>query len=213
MKKTIALFTMTCLVLMLGAVGCGTNAPMVTPSPVATPGISPGVSPGVTNPAGQTGYRSMYPNTNPSPLVGQTGLYNTGDLGLNLQDCQAVARDIASLPDVQDASVVVSGNTCLVGVTPQSNNVANTNTIKDQAVQSCQENNLNVNQVLVTTDPTLCQRLKNLMTDNFLGINQTGQRTGQTGVNGNAQAEFNAIRQQMMTGTNTGTGTGNTTTR
>lgn len=205
MKKTIALFTVTCLALMLGVAGCGYNQPGLSPSPYMTPGVSPLP----TTPVGQTGYRT-YPYA--SPLTGQTGMYNYGSLGLNLQDCQAIAKDIASLPNVRDASCVVSGNTCLVGATPQNNtnNVADINTIKNQAVQACNRRNLNVSQVLVTTDPTLCQRIKTLMTDNFFGINQTGQRTGQTGVNQSAQAEFNAIRQQMSGNPAGGTTTGGT---
>ena len=210
MKKTIALFTVTCLALMLGVAGCGYNTqPKTSPSPAVTPGISPAV----TNPAGQTGYRSTYPNTGMNtPMAGQTGLYNFGNAGLNDQAAQTVARDLESLPGVQDAAVAIMGNTCLAGVQSLNNNTATEpDTIKNEVVQACNRQNLNVNQVLVTTDPTLCRRIADLMGDTF-GIGQTGlnNRPGRTGQNGmNAQNEFQAIMREMG-GTNTGTTTGGT---
>jgi len=197
MKKTIALFTVTCLALMLGVAGCGYNT-----QPNASPSVTPGMmSPAATNPAGQTGYRNTYPNTGMnSPMTGQTGLYDFGNAGLNVQDAQMVARDLESLPGVQDAACAILGNTCLAGVQSLNNNTAtDPDTIKDEVVQACNRQNLNVNQVLVTTDPTLCRRIAALMGDTF-GIGQTGLndqtgRTGQTGMN--AQEEFQDIIQQM----------------
>ena len=216
MKKTIALFTVTCLALMLGVAGCGYNTqPKTSPSPAVTPGISPAV----TNPVGQTGYRSTYPNTGMNtPMAGQTGLYNFGNAGLNTQACQTVARDLESLPGVQDAAVAILGNTCLAGVQSLNNNTAtDEDTIKNEVVQACNRQNLNVNQVLVTTDPTLCRRIAALMGNTF-GIGQTGlnNQTGRTGQNGmNVQTEFQAIMREMggTTGTTNGTnryGTGTT---
>lgn len=205
MKKNIALFTVTCLALMLGVAGCGYNTQPNTSPPAVTPGISPAV----TNPAGQTGYRNTYPNTGmTSPMAGQTGLYDFGNAGLNIPVAQAVARDLESLPGVQDAACAIMGNTCLAGVQSLNNNTAaDPNTVKDEVVQACNRQNLNVNQVLVTTDPTLCRRIAALMGDTF-GIGQTGlnnNRPGRTGQNGmNAQDEFQAIMREMG-GTNTGT--------
>jgi|GEM_PF-6878162 len=211
MKKTIALFTVTCLALMLGVAGCGYNTqPNASPNPAVTPGVSPAV----TNPAGQTGYRNTYPNTGMnSPMAGQTGLYNFGNAGLNTQAAQLVARDLESLPGVQDAAVAILGNTCLAGVQSLNNNTAtDPNTVKNEVVQACNRQNLNVNQVLVTTDPTLSRRIAALMGNTF-GIGQTGlnnNQTGRTGQNGmNAQNEFQAIMREMG-GTNTGTTNGTT---
>jgi hypothetical protein len=208
MKKTIALFTVTCLALMLGVAGCGYNTqPNNTPYPTVTPGISPAA----TNPAGQTGYRNTYPNTGmTSPMAGQTGLYNFGNGGLNIPAAQAVARDLESLPGVQDAACAIMGNTCLAGVQSLNNNSAtDPNTVKNEVVQACNRQNLNVNQVLVTTDPTLCGRITALMGNTF-GIGQTGlnNQTGRTGQNGmNAQNEFQAIMREMG-GTTNGTTNG-----
>lgn len=207
MKKAIALFTMTCLTLMLGVVGCGYNAtPDTTPSPVVTPGISPAA----TNPAGQTGYRNTYPNAGMStPMGGRTGLFNFGNTGLNVQDAQTIAQDLESLPGVQNAACAILGNTCLVGVEPANDTTTtDPNAIKNEVVQTCNQRNIDVDQVLVTTDPTLCRRIKALMGNTF-GVGQTGLRDGQTGQNGmNVQEEFQSIMRDM--GGTTG-GTGGTT--
>jgi hypothetical protein len=208
MKKTIALFTVTCLALMLGVAGCGYNTqPNASPSPVVTPGISPAA----TNPAGQTGYRNTYPNTGmTSPMAGQTGLYDFGNAGLNVQAAQQVAKDLESLPGVQDAACAIMGNTCLAGVQSLNNNTAtDPDTIKNEVVQACNRQNLNVNQVLVTTDPTLCRRIAAL-TGNTFGIGQAGlNQAGRTGQNGmNVQDEFQAIMREMGGTTTTGTTNG-----
>ena len=210
MKKTIALFTVTCLALMLGVAGCGYNTqPNATPSPVVTPGMSPAA----TDPVGQTGYRNTYPNTGmTSPMAGQTGMYNFGNTGLNVQDAQMVAQELESMPGVQDAACAILGDTCLVGVESLNNNTATDPTnIKDQVVQACNRQNIDVNQILVTTDPTLCRRIDALM-GNAFGIGQTGLND-QNGMSGgrNVQDEFQSIMQEMG-GTTGGKTTGGTTT-
>lgn len=113
----------------------------------------------------------------------QTPQQNTpqGNLDVSASDRRVMANQLSkaaeSVPDVQKATVVVSeagglpgsGNTttlvAMVGltVTPALSNDANkVNTIKQTVADKLKASDTRINQVLVTTDPTLIKRINDI---------------------------------------------------
>lgn len=92
-----------------------------------------------------------------------------GNLNTNAND---LAKKISALPEVNSASVVVTDNTCLVGVdlnnnTKNNNNNTAINTdLRNRIEKIIKDNgNINATDIRITSDPNLLTRIKNISTN------------------------------------------------
>ena len=93
-----------------------------------------------------------------------------GNLNNNSRD---LARRIAALPEVKDASVVLHNDTALVGVNLNGNNNNNNNTSNTNISSTLRnkiedmvrdDNNNNIKNISITADPSMIDRITNIST-------------------------------------------------
>lgn len=115
--------------------------------------VTPGTRTGYTTP-GTTGYETGYGNR-----YGTTTGY--GNMSYDTMKSDQIANAVKQLPGVQNATVVVTGNTAYVGITlDRSTTAANTNNIKSQVAQVVRSTATGVNTVYVSTDVGFMNRLR-----------------------------------------------------
>ncbi|MDD3838987.1 MAG: YhcN/YlaJ family sporulation lipoprotein [Clostridia bacterium] len=88
----------------------------------------------------------------------------------NVYDANTKAKRIASqitkLKDVEKASVVLSGNTCIVGVELDSKlRDRMTETVKERIETKCKNADPAIKRVVVSADPDIFDRLKSMASD------------------------------------------------
>lgn len=108
-----------------------------------------------------------------------------GNLNTNAND---LAKKISALPEVNSASVVVTDNTCLVGVDLNNNNNNNNNNNTNNAINDDLRNriekivrdngNINAADIRITSDPNLLTRIKNISTNIGNGAANTIETIG-----------------------------------
>lgn len=115
------------------------------------------------------GYGNDYRNIGGSNNSPNFGVNNNGNAATQ---GERVARTLEGIPGVDDATVVISGNTAYVGVDTNQDlrgtgrNIAYGNanndvsTIKQQCAQRVRANNPNVRTVYVSTDANFLERLR-----------------------------------------------------
>lgn len=107
-----------------------------------------------------------------------------GNLNTNAND---LAKKISALPEVNSASVVVTDDTCLVGVDLNNNNNTNNNNnnatintdLRNRIEKIIKDNgNINATDIRITSDPNLLTRIKNISTNIGNGAANTIETIG-----------------------------------
>lgn len=98
-------------------------------------------------------------------LRGQT-MINETDVSNMSSRAAAIAKRVNALPEVNDASVVIHGDTAVVGC-DVTNNTANgiSNSLKQKVEAAVKVADKNIKNVSVTSDPTIYGRIKTMSTD------------------------------------------------
>ena len=79
---------------------------------------------------------------------------------------EKIAKKVSSLNDVNNATVVISGNTALVGVNMKNNLEGKmTNDLKNKVEKTVRNTDTNIKNVSVTADADLYKRLSNMARD------------------------------------------------
>lgn len=152
MKKTrnILLILLTLIMaLSISLTGCkATKKPSPTRYTPTTPRTTPAPSPGMTTPA-----PSRTPTT-PTPAKRPV-----------LQSTRAakIATNVAKLPEVNKATVVISGNTAIVGIDMKASVQGTHETqVKKKVEKTVRDTDKGIKNVSVTSDPDLYKRIDNI---------------------------------------------------
>jgi len=176
-RKTVAILALA-LVFALMLTACAVRKPLQTPEqqePNTTGlyndnrgmGTTTGTGTGYTNP-----YDANYGGNNDYRTIGGTN--NSSNFGLNntgtaTTQADRLAKSCETVSGVNNATVVVSGNTAYVGVDTTGNrdgkNVAygtanNVSTVKQQCAQKVRAANPQIQTVYVSTDANFFDRLR-----------------------------------------------------
>ena len=91
----------------------------------------------------------------------------TDNVDRNLSDrAENIARKVANLNDVNSATVVISGDTAIVGIDMKNNLEGNiTDDLKGKVRKIVKDTDDKIDNVSVTADPDLYQRLSNMARD------------------------------------------------
>lgn len=90
----------------------------------------------------------------------------TNDSGSTSGQSNIIAKKIEDFDEVNKATVVITGETALVGVDIKSNLEGEiTNSLKDKIEETVREYNKNIKRVSVTADPDLFSRIRNIGVD------------------------------------------------
>lgn len=113
-------------------------------------------------------------NTTNDLLRNDTRLNNTNRLNNNLSTnlsgtpdrATAIAQRVTALPEISNASVLISGNTAIVGcdVNGNTNNTI-TAALKQKVEAAVKVADKNIQNVSVTSDPNIHSRIKTMSTD------------------------------------------------
>ncbi|SHH06773.1 YhcN/YlaJ family sporulation lipoprotein [Tepidibacter thalassicus] len=161
------------LSLSLTFVGCANKQAQVTPTPSNQ-------NTGIYSPNRQANYP-----TNPyTGYIGKnimprniTRNYNTNQpLTTNLTNrSNKIASNCNKLSGVNNCTVAISGDTCLVGVDLDKNVEGNlTNDLKNKIKSTCKNTDKNIKKVVVTADADLYERIKRIGQDINSGRPLTG---------------------------------------
>ena len=92
---------------------------------------------------------------------------NDNNLDTNLSDrADKIANNVANLKEVNDATVIISGNTAIVGVDIKNQIEGNLTTNLKKKVESTVRNtDKNIKNVTVTADADIFQRIQNIGRD------------------------------------------------
>ncbi|WP_026485518.1 YhcN/YlaJ family sporulation lipoprotein [Caldanaerobius polysaccharolyticus] len=155
MKKLKVLSVVLIILFALTAVFTGCKAPARKPTtPTKTTRVVP---------------RTTTPRTTPSRMVPTpTRTVPTPTRTTNSQTARAnrIAAAVAKLPDVNRATVVISGNTALVGI-DMKGNVEKTKEakVKKSVEKTVRSTDKAINNVSVTADPDLYNRINSIAAD------------------------------------------------
>lgn len=90
----------------------------------------------------------------------------TTSLGNLSTTANNLARRIAALPEVEDASVVLTNDTAIVGCNLRGNTQGTMTTALRQKIENIvRSSNRNIDRVSITSDPDLFTRIRNMSTD------------------------------------------------
>ena len=88
---------------------------------------------------------------------------------------ETIARKVANLREVNKATAVIHGNTCLVGVDLKNVTDGRVNTaLRSKVDRICKDNDPAITKVQITTDPTLYSRISTMARDIRSGKPVTG---------------------------------------
>lgn len=157
MKKArnILLILLTLIMaLSLSLTGCrATKKPSPTRYTPTTPRTTPAPSPGMTTPAPSRTPTTPTPTT-PAPVKRPVP-----------QSTRAakIASNVAKLPEVNRATVVISGNTAIVGIDMKANVQGTHETqVKKKVEKTVRDTDKGIKNVSVTSDPDLYTRINNI---------------------------------------------------
>ena len=193
-KNIVIMALVLCFALMFSA--CAARRPLQTPAQpgqdtAGRTGTYTGIGPSTTNPY-DTGYGEF-----PSYYGGYGGYggYNNGMYGgygndyrnigggnnspgfglnntrLNTTQAERLARSCETVPGVDNATCVISGNTCYIGVNTDGDltgrniaygNANNLSAVKQQCAQKVKAANPQIQTVYVSTDTNFFERLKRI---------------------------------------------------
>ncbi|NLY47241.1 MAG: hypothetical protein GX053_14825 [Tissierella sp.] len=91
---------------------------------------------------------------------------NFGNMATNANE---IARKIAALPEVDKASVVISEDTALVGCSLRGNTQGTMTNALRQKIRGIVNESANINNVSVTTDPEMTNRIQTMSNSIFQG--------------------------------------------
>jgi YhcN/YlaJ family sporulation lipoprotein len=101
-------------------------------------------------------------NNKPKKGIGTTDMRNT-DLS---KRADRIAKNVTKLNDVNSTTVVISGNTALVGVDIKDNVEGKiTNNLKRRVEKTVRDTDKNITNVSITADADLYRRISNMATD------------------------------------------------
>ena len=182
MKKNKVLFFIFAFALLVSVMGCTTRQMRLnrtqTRLGVERPNnmarrqnlVSPNVSPNVTgrdtivNPNNRTNIVGRDTTPAPNLRTDITGR-NTADINL-INRSNAIARKVTDLNDVDRCSVLITGDTALVGVDIKNNIKGNLTTELKRRIETRVKNtDSRINNVAVTADPDLYTRIRNMAFD------------------------------------------------
>ncbi|MEA4847818.1 MAG: YhcN/YlaJ family sporulation lipoprotein [Clostridiaceae bacterium] len=129
---------------------------------------------GITNPSYYGGYNNGMYGEYGNDYRNIGGSNNSSNFGLNnartaTTQAERLARSCESVPGVDNATCVISGNTCYVGVDTDGSaaggnvaygNANNSSTVKQQCAQKVKAANPQIKTVYVSTDANFFERLK-----------------------------------------------------
>lgn len=152
MKKTrnILLILLTLIMaLSISLTGCkATKKPSPTRYTPTTPRTTPAPSPGMTTPAPSRTPTTPAPAKRPVPQSTRAA---------------KIATNVAKLPEVNKATVVVSGNTAIVGIDMKASVQGTHETqVKKKVEKTVRDTDKSIKNVSVTSDPDLYKRIDNI---------------------------------------------------
>lgn len=152
MKKTrnILLILLTLIMaLSISLTGCkATKKPSPTRYTPTTPRTTPAPSPGMTTPAPSRTPTTPAPVKRPVPQSTRAA---------------KIATNVAKLPEVNKATVVVSGNTAIVGIDMKASVQGTHETqVKKKVEKTVRDTDKGIKNVSVTSDPDLYKRIENI---------------------------------------------------
>ncbi|MGE5633233.1 MAG: YhcN/YlaJ family sporulation lipoprotein [Caulobacteraceae bacterium] len=104
--------------------------------------------------------------------------YNLNGIGPITTQADNIARAVETVPGVNNATVVISGNTAYVGVDLNKGTpTANVSTIKSQCAQRVRSTNPDIGTVYVSTDPDFLTRIRRVSDAVRAGRPVSGFRT------------------------------------
>ncbi|WP_051003979.1 YhcN/YlaJ family sporulation lipoprotein [Gottschalkia acidurici] len=159
--KKFSLLSILTLSVAVGSIGCRTTPKKIAPNepvPRSTNGIEPRDS------NNQSTDRHLY--NNPNDGYPNDNLNTNTDNNSMVEKSDRIANKLTELPEVKNASVILTGNTCLVGINTNDNTEGKVTTdLKNRVEAKVKEEDSNINNVAVTADPDLIKRVENLGTD------------------------------------------------
>lgn len=152
MKKTrnILLILLTLIMaLSISLTGCkATKKPSPTRYTPTTPRTTPAPSPGMTTPAPSRTPTTPAPVKRPVPQSTRAA---------------KIATNVAKLPEVNKATVVISGNTAIVGIDMKASVQGTHETqVKKKVEKTVRDTDKSIKNVSVTSDPDLYKRIDNI---------------------------------------------------
>ncbi|MBP2071353.1 YhcN/YlaJ family sporulation lipoprotein [Thermoanaerobacterium butyriciformans] len=152
MKKTrnILLILLTLIMaLSISLTGCkATKKPSPTRYTPTTPRTTPAPSPGMTTPAPSRTPTTPTPAKRPVPQSTRAA---------------KIATNVAKLPEVNKATVVISGNTAIVGIDMKASVQGTHETqVKKKVEKTVRDTDKSIKNVSVTSDPDLYKRIENI---------------------------------------------------
>jgi YhcN/YlaJ family sporulation lipoprotein len=142
------------MALSISLTGCKTTKkPSPTRYTPTTPRTTPAPSPGMTTPAPSRTPTTPTPTT-PAPVKRPVP-----------QSARAakIASNVAKLPEVNKATVVISGNTAIVGIDMKANVQGTHETqVKKKVEKTVRDTDKGIKNVSVTSDPDLYTRINNI---------------------------------------------------
>ncbi|MDR5658020.1 YhcN/YlaJ family sporulation lipoprotein [Serpentinicella sp. ANB-PHB4] len=158
MKNKKNLMFLFCLVLVFAAFATGCR-PLERPDPTPAPDQNQQTELRETTPGADT------PEGNQQPNNDMTGV---GDLSSR---ADTIADAVTDLPEVDSATVLITDNTAIVGITTMDDTMGDNNVgqnLQNDVERVVREADREIDRVSVTTDPDLFTRIENI-------ANETGQ--------------------------------------
>lgn len=137
------------MALSISLTGCkATKKPSPTRYTPTTPRTTPAPSPGMTTPAPSRTPTTPTPAKRPVPQSTRAA---------------KIATNVAKLPEVNKATVVISGNTAIVGIDMKASVQGTHETqVKKKVEKTVRDTDKSIKNVSVTSDPDLYKRIENI---------------------------------------------------
>lgn len=108
-------------------------------------------------------------NTNlDSGMIGNNNMNNMDNMNNISTRANNIAKRIAALDEVDSASVVINGNTAIVGIDTNTNMDKNNNissSLKQKVEAAVKAGDKNIKDIKITLDPDITSRLKTMSTE------------------------------------------------
>lgn len=108
-------------------------------------------------------------DTNDNLNQGMTRSNQTNNFGNMGTQANEIANKIADLPEVSNASVVISDDTALVGLTLRGNTQGTMTNALRQKIRGIVQDSTDIDNVSITTDAGMTRRIKNMSTSILQG--------------------------------------------
>ena len=163
--KKISLIAVLALSVSIGAVGCRTSNKKIDPNNV------PNNNRELDNTRNTQDNMDLSDQNTNRHLYKESDRVLDNDMGNNdnnsmTERSKKIANKVVELNDIKSATVIITGDTALVGVNiPNNSSGKVTKELKDKVQNKVKDTDKNIDNVMVTADPDLIKRIDNVGND------------------------------------------------